>query len=327
MAMTRPRLLQVGNVGEICGGTAACAWTVTRALPAFDHTVAFLSPITEETRSVFAPTRLVRWTHVSPELVTVERPDIVLLHNTAAAKVSARLPAPTVQYLHSRITAAPADLTLCCSEWLRQQFQQPVGTVLWQAVPCPPAAMSGEHVPRKLTIGRICTPRRQKWPMLLIAFYAEVAQRFPDVCWEFVGCPSSLQPRLTDACQGRARFYSASWERRSLLGRWDAVLYHQPELPESFGRIVAEAMRAGCVPIVDRQGGFIEQLSAGGGWLCGSRAEFLQAVQQLHDPAARRHESGVARRIGHERWSLDRFARDLLVHFDEAVVRRSSNPK
>ncbi len=163
--------------------------------------------------------------------------------------------------------------------------------------------------------------------MLLIAFYAELSQRFPDVSWEFVGCPSSMQRDLTHACQGRTRFYNAGWERRSLLGRWDAILYHQPELPESFGRVVAEAMRVGCVPIVDRQGGFIEQLSAGGGWLCGSQEDFFQAVEQLHDPVARQQVSGIARSIGNERWSLERFARDLLAHFDDAVVRQSSIPK
>lgn len=59
------RILQVCNVGQITGGTAACAWTITRALPWAQHTVAFLSPVSGDTREAFRPAQLVRWEHVA----------------------------------------------------------------------------------------------------------------------------------------------------------------------------------------------------------------------------------------------------------------------
>ena len=52
------RLLQVCNVGRIVGGTAACAWSITRAFPDLEHHVAFLSSITDETQRGFAGTHV-----------------------------------------------------------------------------------------------------------------------------------------------------------------------------------------------------------------------------------------------------------------------------
>ncbi|OYW11684.1 MAG: hypothetical protein B7Z55_19005, partial [Planctomycetales bacterium 12-60-4] len=174
-----------------------------------------------------------------------------------------------------------------------------------------------------LVVGRICTPQAHKWPALLTQFYRQLAERFPRVRWEFVGCPAELQPALQDACQGRTTFWTAGWERRSLLTTWDALLYHQPALPESFGRTVAEAMRVGCVPVVDAQGGFIEQLEHGGGFVCRGVDEFATAIERLHSRQQLSDVSRTAERIGNERWSLDRFAKELLTRFDGALDRRA----
>lgn len=325
--MTRPRLLQVCNVGQICSGTAACAWTVTRALAGWEHQVAVLGTITAETRRVFAPVPLLSWPDVSAARLTRFRPDIVLLHNTAAGKVTSPLRVPKVLYQHSQITVAAADRRVFCSRWLAERCGATDADVLWQAVPRAVDASRARRADGGLTLGRICTPRRHKWPQRLVGWYRNLALRFPQVQWEFVGCPTELQSELAAACGRRARFYTAGWDRRALLTTWDAVLYHQPELPESFGRVVAEAMRVGCVPIVDRLGGFIEQLDEGGGYLCATAAEFASAISELSMPELLRQRSQQCREIGNRRWSLARFARDLLREFDAAaqaaVARRN----
>ncbi len=324
----RPRLLQVCNVGQICGGTAACAWTVTRALPGFSHVVAFLSPIAPETRAAFQPHQLLRWQMVTPEQIRALRPDMVLLHNTPESRVAGRSPVPTLLYLHSQIRPAAADAVVCCSQWLARKLGRSAAEVLWQGVPSPrrssgPSADDGEvcrtAVHGTLTVGRICTPQPHKWPASVVPFYRDLSTRYPQIRWDFVGCPERLQTELARACGGRTRFWTAGWHRRELLATWDALVYHQPHLPESFGRTVAEAMRAGCVPIVDRLGGFCEQLDAGGGILCSTFAEFAAAIGRLMGEHERRELSQRARHIGDARWSLVRFARDLLTSFDRTV--------
>jgi glycosyltransferase involved in cell wall biosynthesis len=161
-------------------------------------------------------------------------------------------------------------------------------------------------------IGRLCTPDRRKWPDDVVPFYAALAARCPFIKWEFVGCPRELQGTLTEACGGRTVFYTAAWERRELYGSWDALVYHHPTLTESFGRTVAEAMRAGCVPIVDRKGGFCEQLDAGGGFLCDRLEDFVRAIELLRDARFRWIMSHRARCIADSRWSLEAVRRRLL---------------
>lgn len=313
-----PRLVQVCNVGQICGGTAACAWTVTRALPGFVHDIVFLGPIAAETQTAFAPWTCHPWPRVTPELLRTLRPDAVLLHNTAAARVTGRLNVPTVAYVHSQTRVAVADITVYCSRWLTDRCGASRAGVLWQGVPCaPPAAVSCPGRPGcSLVIGRLCSPQARKWPAEQLGFYERLAARFPDVWWEFVGCPTELQARLKTACRGRTTFWNASWERRSLLTTWDVLLYHQPALPESFGRTVAEGMRVGCVPVVDRQGGFVEQLEAGGGLLCASPAEFATAIDRLHEADELRRLAEQARGIANAHWSLEVFAKRLLGVLD-----------
>ena len=107
-------LLQVCNVGNICGGTAACAWTIQRALPDFQHSVLFLSPPTAETRLAFANCHTEFIRRPGSRDIIERNPDLVLLHNISRQ----RLPTPagpvTIQYLHSLITPAAADLTWSC---------------------------------------------------------------------------------------------------------------------------------------------------------------------------------------------------------------------
>lgn len=308
------RLVQVCNVGNICGGTAACAWSITRALPECRHQVLFLSQPTPETARVFAPVEICYVDHIDDDLLHPFHPDLVVLHNTAAARVGAIRSCVRLQYLHSRGDHAPADLTVACSQWLAQQCH-PIAPVLYQPVPQPPQSggngqtEGNRHFDDGLRIGRICTPQLRKWPETCIDFYAELTSRFPRVQWEFVGCPQRLQKSLAAACGGRTLFFPASWETRQVLWRWHALLYHHPTLTESFGRTVAEAMRAECIPLVDARGGFTEQVVSGeNGFLCADRAEFVAAIELLHAPEYRWRLARAARQSALDRFSLRMFA-------------------
>lgn len=296
-------LLQVCNVGNICGGTAACAWTITRALIDWRHTVVFRSRPTPETRAAFRHCRIETWSAGTPLRVERFQPDVVLLHNLAArAGLGGEAPL-TVQYLHSRIDPFPADVTVACSQWLAAQYPEGVVTgVLYQPVPRPPLPDRTESraLRDRLLIGRLCTPTAAKWPPVLVPFYARLAEEHPQVEWEFVGCPEELQSSLTTACRRRVRFHPAGWQARQRLWEWDALLYHHPTLTESFGRTAAEALRAGCIPIVDGRGGFREQVTPEVGFLCSSADDFSRALERLECVRLRRAMSrgGMAQAEG-----------------------------
>ena len=316
------KILQICNVGQIVGGTAACAWTLSRSLPSCRHHVVFLSSISEETDLAFSGCHVEQWQQVTVSAVNVVNPDVVILHNISFSRVEGRLPAVTIQYLHSKISPAPADLTLFCSDWLAQLYGSETHNVCWQAVPRP-KRQNGANETRSLrtdpVIGRICTPQPRKWPDETVEFYARLANRFPNVRWEFVGCPRKLRPAFRDACDGKAGFLSASWGARSRLWFWDAMLYHHPTLTESFGRTVAESMRAGCIPIVDDRGGFSEQVQEGCGYLCKTESDFPDAVEQLLSLANRWRMSRACRVHADEDYSLSGFGKKIIRRIREAA--------
>jgi hypothetical protein len=342
------RLLQVCNVGDILGGTAACAWTVTRALPQVEHRVVFLSRIVGETPRVFAPVVVEQWECVDEARLARWRPDVVLLHNTPPGRVGRIDSAVTVQYVHSAGERAAADVTVCCSRWVAEHgvgvrpsgcARQPEGWtptgVLYQAVPKAPRPSSGMTVAglseagckgetrelrERLVIGRICSPQRKKWPAEIAECYAGLARRFAEAEWEFVGCSAEIRPRLQEACRGRATFYPASWGARSHLWRWDALVYHNPHVTESFGRVCAEAMRAGCAPVVDARGGFVEQVAPGTGFLCAKGGEYEEAIECLRAAGERRRMSRAAMAHADRVFSLERFGKDLRQLLGEAAT-------
>ena len=119
--------------------------------------------------------------------------------------------------------------------------------------------------------------------------------------------------------RGNARFFPAAWEMRSRLWQWDALLYPNPIVTESFGRTVAEAMRAGCIPIVADRGGFTEQIAESCGFLCQSLDDFAGAIDQILSPSRRVSISRTCRAHADEKFSLSRFGRDLIQRFREAA--------
>lgn len=315
-------LLQICNVGQIVGGTAACAWSVTRALPNVMHSVAFLSPPDEVTRLAFKPHQIHHWPRCTASRIQQINPDLVLLHNVSSSGATLWTGATTIQYVHSDGHRLPADWTVYCSRWLAEKFQADAESVLWQGVPLPPSPIENRpRTPGRLRIGRICTPTTRKWPDSLIEFYTQLAGQHPHVDWDFVGCPCALHSRLQTACHRRATFLAAEWSARSHVWNWDAILYHHPTLTESFGRTVADAARTGCIPIVDDRGGFTEQLAALGRRGCRTVAEFSDAIEQLSIPSNRQHESERIRHLANEYFSLASFGerlRTLIVGMAES---------
>lgn len=305
-------VLQVCNVGSIVGGTAACAWSLTRAWTRLQHTVAFLSPIDKLTQQAFRPHRVMTWPQCTSAFIKAQQPDLVILHNIGRVGASLWNGAFTIQYVHSAGTRLLADRTLYCSRWLARQCRGTNDSVLWQGVPVPPQpVMPRLRFTDRLRVGRICTPSSRKWPDSLLEFYSQLAARHPQVEWEFIGCPTNMQPILQSACRGQATFITPGWLARSHLWEWDALLYHHPTLTESFGRTLAEAARAGCVPIVDQRGGFSEQLDVIAGRGCGSLSEFSDAISALSDPAIRRSLSQKVQTQANATFSLTAFGHRL----------------
>ena len=87
------RVLQVCNVGQILGGTAACAWSVVQSLPGCEHVVAFMSQPTDETRRAFGGCEIAHWDRVTRARVRDAQADVVILHNTSAGRVEQGLDA------------------------------------------------------------------------------------------------------------------------------------------------------------------------------------------------------------------------------------------
>ena len=316
-----PRLLQVCNIGQIVGGTAACAWSVTKALPCWDHLVVFLSPIRSKTKIVFADCEIQHWSQVSDERVVSNDANYVLLHNIPCHRIDSELSPVTIQYLHSQIRPAMADATMYCSRWLADRYGVSHEEVCYQGVPRAVANCGGNDtrvLRDELVVGRICTPQAKKWPDCMPNFYSELVQAFPQIRWEFVGCPQRLRERVQTACRGRAKFLEAGWQQRSVMWSWDALLYHNATVTESFGRTVAEAMRVGCIPIVDRQGGFCEQIGERDGFLCDGKQDFVRALAAIHDPLVRRARARSCRAHADKRFSLRRFSEELTTRFQIA---------
>lgn len=304
-------LLQCCNVGDICGGTAACAWSLQRSLPHWRHTVLFFTRPTKETLQAFRGSRALTARVIDEGLLQSTRPDLIVLHNTPPQRWEADRGsgAAVVQYVHSVGSRAGADVTLACSRWLAEQIAGPV-PVLYQPISRPPrpTAFGSRELASELIVGRICTPSRRKWDDGVVALYDQLRRRFPEVFWEFVGAPDSVAAALRRAVGGRARFFPAGWSARSQLWRWHALLYHHPTLTESFGRTCAEAMRAGCIPIVDGRGGFVEQVDSGvSGFLCESSDDFSAALCRIFDAGTRLRMSRAARQQADDRFSLQSF--------------------
>ena len=307
------RILQVCNVGNICGGTAACAWSITHALPFAEHAVLFLSNITSETRSAFRHCEIQQVETVCERTISQLNPDLIILHNTSSERVRLADWRIAIQYQHSVGGRTKTPIHVACSQWLCEKTAG-CSEVLYQPIPIPPKPelKASRNLSDRTVVGRFCTPSRQKWPIELLTFYESLARQHPEIDWEFVGAPECFQSQLRDACCGQASFHPSGFQARQHLWSWHGMIYHHPRLTESFGRTCAEAMRAGCVPVVDGRGGFTEQIDdAESGFLCRNLEDFHSAIDQLSDPVRRIEMSKAAVHSAEQNFSLDTFYSQL----------------
>lgn len=320
------KLLQVGKKPEILGGTVGCMWAICEALPDWSHTLFFCSrqPVPGRTREVLNGHRFEAAPALPAGWLKSAAPDVILFHNTSDHEVPLELlpgGALAIYYYHSSYTEV-ADFqgvvdrcqrSLAVSEFLARGAGMPAGSVLYQPVPAPPPRQERPSPAGELIVGRLCNPREENWPDSVLDLYRFLARRNPRVRWELVGCPEGMRPRLAEACGGRVAFHEPSFGARSLLWSWHAMLYDSGEVVHSYGRAVCEAQRAGCVPVVNRGGGFLEQIEDGRtGFLCGGPEELASALERLEDPETWSALSREGRTAGDRRGSLARWRQSFL---------------
>ncbi len=280
------KLLQFCNVGNVVGGTGACGWTITRCFPDWEHGVHFRparSP-TPETALAFEGCHIFTGHKTPDEAIYEFKPDVIIFHNTPETIFPQALPSNAVSifYQHSALkefaaTSKRCDVAFCVSEYLADVVGFDKRFVLYQPVPLAPyAAVIGRHPG---LVGRICTPHAGKWKEQdVLPVYRHLKETQPDLTYEFVGAPESIQGELWDLFGERVSFLRPSWKARERFNAWDMMIY-STSVTETYGRTVCEAQRAGCVPIVSRLGGFIEQVRHGvDGYLCDNVSDFSRAV-------------------------------------------------
>lgn len=316
------KLLQLCNVLSPTGGTLACVYSIKKALPDWEHHVVGCN---SGTGSVAPAVRewlgcdVQKQRRMTPALYAEISPDVVIYHNVSTDSMGQSLPdCLRFYYQHSAFNGAMAARKRCdyfwtVSNWLRDR----TGVKHVYHQPCPVPVKTAPRA-TEFTVGRICTPLPKKWRDV-VPLYRRLASENPEVQWEFVGATGTLQDELTEAVGGKAQFYSPSWEARSHLHRWHAVLYDS-ELEESYGRIVCEAQRCGTIPIVSARGGFMEQIEHGRtGFLCNGPDEFSQCLKLARDPDVRADVSVAAKDAGDFRGSLQRW-REQFLNWVEAAV-------
>lgn len=322
----RIRLLQVNNVASVLGGTGQCAASIYHALPDFDHHVFFFGGgPTPEIGATFARAQLHFRTSLTPMVIESIAPDVIIFHNTGEPRMPKGIPADilTIYYQHSASMAATVPRNQCHIAWGNSKYLCKLTNIhpdwcVYQPVHMPD--VERKPIEGKIRIGRICTPASHKWPEDTVARYQMFAKRFPEVEWHFVGCPAYLQEGLAKATNGI--FHAPSTSARKLYYEWDAMLY-QSECVETYGRIVAEAQLAGCMPIVSNHSGLAEQIShAADGFLCANDDEFVWAIKMCCDRSRLDELRPVMIRSGNRRSNLDLWRRNFLSWL-EAVLDES----
>lgn len=319
------KLLQVTNLAQIVGGTLACAWTITRALPDWEHHVVAVNSgdgePPPETTAAFGQIPVERRTHLKPDVLQRIAPDVILFHNTSEHRMPNWLPdCLLLYYQHSGVKNCIGARNRCHYWWACSQHLANVlnckADVLLQPCPVPPVITDHKRTTfpdETRRIGRLCTPHPNKWrDDDLLPLYRRLSQQHEAVEWHFVGCPVQTRERLAAACSGRAVFHEAGWQQRSLLRSWNAMLYSSAS-HESYGRVVCEAQRAGCIPIVSRHSGFVEQIHNGGdGYLCQTADDFSHAVQFVLKQEIAADVSVAAVAGGNARGSLELWRKRFL---------------
>jgi len=322
------KLLQFCNVASITGGTFGCVYSITKCLPDWEHQVIAMNCGNKEAPKEAAdrfPGRVICKTPPVPqEFLSDFEPDALIFHNTHPNSIPVYIDPfiPKFYYQHSAARACEGAKKKCNIWWAVSKFLADKVAiddqlVFYQPIPVPKQIDGRVREGPKLRIGRLCTPRLNKWDEKeIIPLYSFLSREHNDVHWDFVGCPKHLKDELNQAVSNRCLFFDASYEARSLMWTWDAILYDNRLVEESYGRVVCEAQRTGCIPIVSNLGGFKEQINHGqSGYLCETHEDFSTAIRYLKDSDLKKQVSSGAKVSGDLRGSLATWREGFLKWF------------
>lgn len=178
---------------------------------------------------------------------------------------------------------------------------------------------------------------RWKGILEVIAAFRAIAARHPDAHL-LVSGPAPYETGVDPvfrldvesavrASGGRVHRFSFEPKAELVYPELDAVV-HYPARPEAFGRVIVEAMACGVPVIASAEGGALEILDRGGGWLVRPRdqealASALDDLLKL--PAFERERIGEAgRRAAEDRYSARAFARQVAEFLHQTATRARS---
>lgn len=297
------KILWINNVADVLGGTLHATRDMLTALYDAEHTVALPLPANAQVQE-FLGNSTTCVTHDDAQRGTW---DVVVAQNTPARRIPKgdRL---LVYYAHSAGAARPnevdADLYLSVSNWLTKQLVLPADATLWQPVTVPKPV--GKRDADVVTFGRLCTPTKDKWDEAGWKPYWDAAKQWADTrntpaAWHMVGGPEAT--------------HKPSVEARGLLHQWDILLYATSH-PESFGRVIREAQRCGCFPIVDGKGGTAEQITEpASGAVVRTPEELPAALDDWYGNMDARNPQ----KFGDEAGSLDTWRREFLARLKSVL--------
>lgn len=285
------KLLFVNNVSSVIGGTLACTLSMCQAFPDCEITVFSWGRFGETEYRVFPKNvNLVSGPNLR-EFIGDTEYDVIVYQNTGYERMPHTFNNKplTVYYQHSDHRSAKqarelCNITLCVSKYLADQAGLDESTVLYQPVTVPPQIDDPEYdewaKSFPYVIGRICSPNPNKWKKEdVVDVFNHVTHHTSNGGWHFIGCPDWVKEELEkNHYRDHCYFSDCSFEARGYLHKWDYLLY-KSSLPETYGRVVKEAQRCRCVPIVSDLGGFKEQIEQHRtGYLCGDLDDFLFAA-------------------------------------------------
>ncbi len=173
-------------------------------------------------------------------------------------------------------------------------------------------------------IGTPVSFTRWKGALEVIRAFSSIAPRHPEVHLLVSGpapYETGVDPKFREEVEaavrssaGRVHLFSFEPKAELVYPELDLVL-HSPIRPEAFGRVLVEAMACGVPVIAAAEGGALEVLDRGGGWLVRPRdgEALASAIEDfLKLPAEERQRIGEAgRRAAEDRYSARVFAREV----------------
>jgi glycosyltransferase involved in cell wall biosynthesis len=146
-------------------------------------------------------------------------------------------------------------------------------TVIYHGVPSDPGPARDRRAPMALTVGGVC---RENMLRKGILPFVQSARLLPDVRFVHVGAwqdTSIMELRKASASNLEFRGFISDQSLKELYDQ--ASVYVQASLHEGFGMSVAEAMAAGCIPVVTRCGSLPEVVGDAGVYVPSQRPEAI----------------------------------------------------